>query len=83
MDILTKKMAQAKMLSEQLEFEITFIPGQVTEMDQYKCHHKYLGITTYGPNEASAIETAQIDACGMFLKEMSLAKRELENRTSP
>lgn len=75
MKILDKINKIVKKAAEDVEFEITYIPGITEEDDQYKAVNEKLSITCYGSSEKEALENARIAAEAFFLENHSKAYR--------
>ena len=75
MKALDKINQQAENVARLIEFDVTYLPGIVESLDQYKASNEFLNIDSYGPTEVIARENAQKFATALLLEDSNLVKR--------
>ena len=72
---LDKINQQAENVAKLIEFDVTYLPGIVESLDQYKASNEFLNIDSYGPTEDVARKNAQKFATALLLEDSNLVKR--------
>jgi hypothetical protein len=65
--ILNRIEKQARMAAKALSYSVQYHPGEHELLDRYEARNEFLGIACFGPDEASALGSAQRQACAELM----------------
>jgi hypothetical protein len=72
MNVLNKIEIKAKKAADLIEFTVEYTPGVTEDLDLYCVKNSNFGVSSYGPTEESARESAKIQLESILLENSSV-----------
>lgn len=79
MNIVKKIEKKAERAADLIPYEVTYIPGETEDLDQYKATSKEMEITCYGSSRDSVIKSAKMEAIAILMQNSKIIDLILKN----